>query len=233
MRRDDDPVADALGRIAMPPLPPIGDALASELERIAPVRTRRPWRDIAIVGGASIVYAGALLGVLALRRDLGQLPTPWMIAAAVAWAAGFVVPLWLAIVPRPGSVMPRWRLAGIAAMTCAVVFVTAGLVVHPHGADSAHLGWDKIHHGHTCMEIGLLTALVPVVLGAIVLRGTLPVGARWAAAGLGAAGGSLGGLVLHLHCPIADGLHIGLVHGGVVVVAALIAALLVPRTTGA
>jgi hypothetical protein len=61
------------------------------------------------------------------------------------------------------------------------------------------------------------------------LRGVLPVGARWTAAGLGAAGGSLGGLVLHLHCPIADRWHLGLVHGGVVVLAAVLAAVVVPR----
>jgi len=35
--------------------------------------------------------------------------------------------------------------------------------------------------------------------------------------------------VLHLHCPVTDGLHVGLVHGAVVGVAALLAALLVPR----
>ena len=57
----------------------------------------------------------------------------------------------------------------------------------------------------------------------------MPVGSRWTAAGLGAAGGSLGGLVLHLHCPIADAWHLGLVHGGVVIIAALISAALVPR----
>ena len=37
--------------------------------------------------------------------------------------------------------------------------------------------------------------------------------------------------MLHLHCPIADGPHVGIIHGGVVVVAAVLAALLVPRAT--
>jgi len=69
------------------------------------------------------------------------------------------------------------------------------------------------------------------VVGAIFLRGTLPVGSRWIAAALGAGGGSLGGLMLHLHCPITDGLHVGVMHGGVVAVAALLAAALVPRAT--
>jgi hypothetical protein len=37
--------------------------------------------------------------------------------------------------------------------------------------------------------------------------------------------------VLHLHCDVADGLHVGLIHGGVVVVAAVLSALIVPRAT--
>ncbi len=83
-----------------------------------------------------------------------------------------------------------------------------------------------------CIGVGLLSALVPVLLGALLLRGRLPVGSHWAGAGLGAAGGSLGGLILQLHCHVADGLHLGVVHGGVVAIGAVIGALLLPRSTG-
>jgi hypothetical protein len=72
---------------------------------------------------------------------------------------------------------------------------------------------------------------VPVVVGALFLRGALPVSSRWIAAALGAGGGCLGGLVLHLHCHIADGLHVGVIHGGVVIIAALLSAALAPRAT--
>ena len=82
-----------------------------------------------------------------------------------------------------------------------------GLALHPSGPSSQAYGADRFVHGHTCLELGLATALVPVVIGAIFLRGALPVGSRWIAAALGAGGGCLGGLVLHLHCHIADGLH--------------------------
>jgi hypothetical protein len=34
-----------------------------------------------------------------------------------------------------------------------------------------------------------------------------------------------------MHCPIADGPHIGLIHGGVVAVAAALTAALAPRAT--
>jgi hypothetical protein len=225
-----DPI-DALGALPASAPPPPGAALEAAIAAMAPVATRRPWRDIALVAIASLIYGAGLVAVLSLRPDHGELPMMWMGGAAIAWALGFVLPLYLALVPRPGSVMPRWRLAGFAGLTCAAAFMLLGLLVHPKGAHSVELGLEKFHHGHVCMEIGLLTALVPVVLGALVLRGALPVGARWTAAGLGAAGGSLGGLVLHLHCPISDPLHLGFVHGGVVLVAAGLSAAIVPRAT--
>jgi hypothetical protein len=229
--RDVDRGLEAIGTLADAPVPPPGAALEAMLADLKPVATRRPWRDLALVAAASLVYGGGLLAVLTLRQDMHELPMMWMAGAAVAWALGFVLPLYLAIVPRPGTVMPRWRLAGFAAATCAAAFMLLGLLVHPTGPSSIELPMAQFHRGHPCMEVGLLAAIVPVSLGALVLRGALPVGARWAAAGLGAAGGSLGGLVLHLHCPIADAMHLGLIHGGVVLVAALLSAAIVPRAT--
>ena len=96
---------------------------------------------------------------------------------------------------------------------------------------SLYYGLERFGKGHWCLELGLATALVPVVIGSLALRRALPVGSRWIAAALGAGGGCLGGLVLHLHCRIADPMHIGLIHGGVVLVAALLSAALVPRAT--
>jgi hypothetical protein len=122
-------------------------------------------------------------------------------------------------------------VAAISVAITSVSFVMFGLAVHPSGPSSTHHGVAYLYHGHGCLELGLATALVPVVIGAIFLRGALPVGSRWIAAALGAGGGCLGGLVLHLHCDIADGLHVGLLHGGVVIVAALLSAAIVPRAS--
>lgn len=218
---------------AMPPMapPPPSALLEAELARLAPVRTRRPVRQLLVLIGISLAYAAALLAMLAMRRDLAELPVAWLVGAGAAWLTGFVAPLYLATVPRAGAVIPRWRLAGIAAAIGTVGFIALGLTIHPSGPSSVHLGWDEFGRGHACLEFGLATALLPVVIGTIFLRGALPVGSRWVAAALGAGGGSLGGLILHLHCRVADGLHVGLVHGGVVGVAALLAAALVPRVT--
>lgn len=221
---------EILRDVPAPAPPPLPSALEAELAHLAPVATRRPARDLLRVAIVSLVYGAAMLGILALRRDLHGVPTWWIVVHALAWFVGFVGLAYLAIVPRRGAVTPRWRLAGLAAVLVSLGFVAAGLVMEPAGgAGTVKLGLDRVHEGHFCLEIGLGVAIVPVLLGALALRGALPVGARWTAAALGAAGGSLGGLVLHLHCPIADGWHLGLVHGGVVGGSAVIAAVLVPR----
>jgi hypothetical protein len=224
----DDDLEALLRDAPVPAAPDLGDLLERELASLAPVKPRRPRRDAMMVMLASLAYGGLLLALLRLRRDLDGLPAAWLVSYAAAWFVGFASLMWIAIVPVRGEMMPRWRAAGIGAAIASVVFMAGGLLLHQSAPNSAYFGLSNLHRGHWCLEIGVATAIVPATLGALVLRGVLPVGSRWAAAGLGAAGGSLGGLVLHLHCPIADGWHLGLVHGGVIVVSALIAAALAP-----
>lgn len=218
-----------LAELALPTPPPLSPLLEAELRQLAPVAPRRPLRQLAALVAISLIYGAGLVVALAMRHDLSELPMYWLVGVGLAWLAGFVVPMYFATVPPPGKVLPRWGLAAIAALAVSATFVCLGLAVHPAGTSSTHL--DHFSQGLGCLKVGLATALVPVVVGAIFLRGALPVGARWTAAALGAGGGSLGGLVLHLHCQVVDGVHVGLVHGGVVVVAALLAAALVPRAT--
>jgi len=225
-----DPL-DELDKLPAPAPPPISAELDAELARLEPVAMRRPWRQFAIVLAIALAYAGGMLAVLQLRRDLDELPMGWLLMAGIAWLTGFVVPMAIALIPRRGSLTPRWRAAAIASVILSIAFVMLGLMVDPMGPSSTSYGTEHFMRGHTCLEIGLATALAPSVIGAIFLRGALPVGSRWTAAALGAGGGCLGGLVLHLHCHVADGLHVGLVHGGVVIVAAVLAAALLPRVT--
>jgi hypothetical protein len=223
---------DDLPGLPAPIPPPPSALLEAELAQLTPVGTRRPMRQLTLLVAVSLIYGAGVLAVLTLRRDLHELPMGWLIGAGGAWLAGFVVPVYLATVPRPGSVMPRWKLAGASAIVGALGFIGLGLTLHPSGPSSVpQLGWEHFASGRGCFEFGLATALVPVVVGAIFLRGALPVGSRWAAAALGAGGGSLGGLMLHLHCPITEGLHVGVMHGGVVAIAALLSAALMPRAT--
>lgn len=218
-----------LGRQPDPIPPPLSPMLEAELERLAPAPPRRPVRQLALLVAISIIYGAGVLAVVAMRHDLSDLPMHWVLGVAVAWLAGFLVPMYLALVPRPGSALPRAAHAGAAAAIAALTFVGLGLVLHPEPPTATHL--PTLGAGLGCLHVGLATSLVPAVIGAIFLRGALPVGARWTAAALGAGGGSLGGLVLHLHCRVSDALHVGLIHGGVVAVAAVLAAALVPRAT--
>lgn len=222
---------DDLAAMPPPKPPPIGDALERELGALQPVPTRQPLRQLAMLVIVSVVYAGGLVFFLTLRDDMIELPMGWLVGVALGWLFGFLVPSYFALLPRPGGMTPRWRLAAIASVVASVGFVSLGLAVHPMGPSSQLYGTDRFAHGHTCLEIGLVTALVPVIIGALFLRGALPIGSRWIAAALGAGGGCLGGLVLHLHCDVADQLHVGVVHGGVVIVAAALSAAIVPRAT--
>jgi hypothetical protein len=230
--RDEADVAlDALAGEPLPVPPPMSSELEASLSNLEAMPTRNPLRQLGILVTVSLLYGAGLLWVVATRDDLDGLPMGWLLVTALGWLLGFVVPCYLALTPKPGSMMPRWQPAAIAAIVASVGFVVLGLVIHPMGPKSIEYGFDRFGQGHTCLEIGLAASLVPVVIGAIFLRGALPVGSRWVAAALGAGGGCLGGLVLHLHCHVADGLHVGLVHGGVVIASAALSAAIVPRTT--
>ena len=222
---------DDLPALPTPKPPPISPELEAELGKLERVPTRRPLYQLAVLASISLIYGASLLFFLTMREDMNELPMFWLAAVALAWLFGFLVPCYFALVPRKGSMMPRWRLGAIAVIVASIGFVTLGLAIHPMGPSSVHYGWERFGRGHTCLEIGLASALVPVVVGAIFLRGALPVGSRWVAAALGAGGGCLGGLVLHLHCNVVDGIHVGLIHGGVVILSALLSAAIVPRAT--
>ena len=224
-------VVDSLAGAKPPTPPPLSPVLEAELDRLAPVKPRRPVRQLATLAGISLVYAAGLVAIFKVRGDLDELPMPWLVAAGLAWLLGFVIPCYLALVPRAGTMTPRWGWAAASAIVASIAFVVLGLVIHPSGAHSKYIGWEHLPRGHGCLELGVASALVPVIVGALFLRRALPVGSRWVAAALGAGGGCLGGLVLHLHCPVTDAPHVGLVHGGVVVVSALLSAALATKAT--
>ncbi len=225
-----DPELDASLRDLPRPRPlPLGAALEAELGALTPVRPRAPARQLASILGMAALFGAAMVLVTGVRADLAEVPAAWLIAYLAAWLVAFTGLAALAVLPPRGAMMPRWRIAGLGGLLAAVGFVVAGLLLPRSGPSSIQLPLAELHRGHYCVEIGLLTALMPAVGCVVALRGVLPVGARWAAAGLGAASGCFAGLVLHLHCPIADRWHLGLVHGGVVVLSAALAAAIAPR----
>ena len=218
-----DAPLDSLRELPRPTPPPLAAELERALDGLAPVSPRRPWRQLATVIVVSLIYAGIVIALVTIREDMPGLPRPWLIAYLAAWLVGFGLPLGLAVVPARGAMMPRTNLAAAVATVAAIGFLALGLLWAERGPDS-HVG--GLRAASACLSIGLAAALVPIVLGTLMLRGAAPVGSRRTAAALGAAAGSLGGFVLHLHCPIADRIHVGIVHGSVVAIAAVLTAAL-------
>jgi hypothetical protein len=224
MTEDRDPAVDrGLEALAGHEGPEIPEALERELAALAPVKPRAPRRELLVLVALSLLYAAGIVGVLGVRRDLAALPTGWTVAYGAMWLFAFVAIAYLVVVPKRGAVMPRVRLAGWIAAIAAVGLIGFGFFGAREASHATPLAC--LRRGHACLEIGLVTAAAPLALALLVLRGTLPVGSRRAALAIGAAAGSLGGLALHFHCPVGDRWHLGLVHGGVVLLAAGLAGL--------
>ncbi len=212
-----------------PPVPPPSPALAEAMRGLKPVATRRPLRSFAIAAARSLAWAAASLMVFPIRRDWPFLPRAWWFAAALVWLAGFVGTLGAALVPRRGSVVPDLARAGRFAAAAALGLIVFGLAATqnapghtliPTGAASS-ARW-AAH----CLATSLVLAAPPFLLGAWLLRRVVLIGAWRAGAAVGAAAGALGGLTLHLVCPVGGGVHVGLGHGGGVLAFALIGAAL-------
>jgi hypothetical protein len=215
----------------MVPPPPLGDLLEQELSDLKPVATRRPWRDVGVVAVAAAVAVAVMVGALRVRRDMDAMPAIWLVAYGAAWVGSFAVGAWLVLVPRRGAVSPRWLPAAVLGAVMAVGFVGAGLIfAHTSALSFVYVpsAGNHLRYAAGCIAAGVATAVLPLVAGALLLRGALPVGARAAGAGLGAACGAAGGFMLHLHCPITHAYHLGFGHGGAVVVGAVLGALVVP-----
>lgn len=214
------------GELFPPVLAPL---LERELAHLAAVAPRRPRLQFGLVVATAGVIVALLLFARGIRADIGELPTAWMPAVTIGWLAGLVASAWLALVPRAGAVMPSRSRAAWLTLVVSIAYIGLGLIAAPTGPSSLYYGWTRLAAGHGCLELGLAASLVPLLVGAWFARGTAPIGTRWVAAALGAAAGCAGGFLLHFSCRIADGPHVGLIHGGVVGCTAVIAALVLPR----
>ncbi|GAB4542936.1 MAG: hypothetical protein Tsb0020_55080 [Haliangiales bacterium] len=225
-----DQTLTGLGR-DLPLPPPLSAEFEAEITQLRPAAPRQPRRQFSVVALLSLLYGGFLVVMTDLRPDIDELPMLGVLTYSAVWLMSFLIITWLVLIPGRGRVMPNWRYAGVSAAIAVATFVAAGFLLPFGGPDSVTLApLDSLINGHKCLIWGTITSLVPIALGSLLLRGSVPVGSRWAGAGLGAAGGSLGGLMLHLHCPVADPLHLGVIHGGVVLVASVIGAVLLPTT---
>jgi len=214
------------------PPPPLSPELEAALGAMRPVRTRTPARDLALAAGASMVCAALVLAIGTPRRDLSELPLPWLIWFGACWLGAFGAIYTITVRPRSGEIMPRSGAALVTATAAATALIALAATTAQHAPSSRMppLELDTFfRHALPCWFIAIVTAIGPVVLGIRALRGAVPVGAPAVAFALGAAGGALGGLVLHLHCPIAHWGHVSLTHGVGTLMCGAITATIAPR----
>jgi hypothetical protein len=184
------------------------------------------------VAAAAAVFPLTAVAIYPLRRDLHALPPLWLASVAVVWLAGFLIPLATALLPVAGQVLPDSTKAGRTAVLTALTLVLVGLLftVDAPGvtilpattwAGFLHLWWH-------CVSFSLKISVPAIVVGALVLRRLAGASLVRLGAAIGAAGGALSGLTLHGYCPFGGAAHVGLAHGGGVVIGALIGALWLP-----
>jgi hypothetical protein len=227
----DDLASLGVFQASVPPPPPSATLLA-DIAKMRPVRTRVPLWTLLIVAAATAVYPVAALAMYPLRRDLFALPRPWVVCVALTWLAGFIVPLTLAVMPRPGQVLPDGARAGRAAVLASLTLVLLGLLftVDAPGVTIVPSSiWDMFrHYWWGCVSFGLKISIPAVLVAAAALRKVAVSRLPALGAAVGAAGGALAGLVLHALCPVGGAFHVGFAHGGGVVLGALLGALWLP-----
>lgn len=212
--------------------PPPSSALLDRIASISPVRTRRPRLIFAVVAALSLAYGtGAILLGNGLRPDLPGLPLAKWLGLAILFAVWLIVQLAWSVLPRRGQVLPRSDRASALATLLSVGFAALGAMV---GFDDPErsvypLPGELWQHALPCALTGLLLALGPALITLIALKGQLPVGAWRLGVAVGGASGALAGLALHLQCAVVGPLHVGLVHGAMVVLPPLLVGLVGSR----
>lgn len=199
------------------PTPPPSAKLLALVEQARPVRGRRPVRQLLmfvavsmVVGAALVAWPARWIWGCALRPDLTLLPRAWVVGAGALWLSAFVVLAPLVLLPVHGQALPRVRAARVAPLIAwlALAVVSLASPTLPGASFVAHDTATWVSTAMQCFAAALVFALSPVVLGLLSLRRAVPVGAGWVAAALGATGGVLAGLCLHLHCPWAAPSHV-------------------------
>ena len=208
--------------------PPPSQALKASIEKMGRVRLRVPVRALVLAALGACAYPAWTLIASPLRQDLGALPIAWTTVVAALWLVGFGLPMAFAVLPPSDQVLPdgprAFRIAGLMAVLSIGASLLLGAALHggspiAPGSPAALTSW------RACMGVGLEVTLLTIAISTLAIRRVvLPESWRWGAA-VGAAGGMLAGLTLHLTCSNSSPAHLGVAHGGGVVIGAVLGAL--------
>jgi len=171
---------------------------------------------------AAALYEGAWLCIFRGRGDLGALPTATLLteiaiplaAAAVGLAAATGRGSW-------GLGPSRARLATGVLMS-PVFFATATWLTGPPDVDHESF----FPHAIRCFLVTALLGAGPLVLAGWAFRHTFAAAPAWKMAALGMACGASGAATMGLLCSVGSPGHVLVGHGGPMVAAALVGALL-------
>jgi len=210
------------------PAPAMSAALREAIANAKPVKMRRPMRDLGVFLGLSIpmlVVAAALMGV---RRDISEISPLWVGSIGLVWLASFTASSYLGFVPAKGHVRPRSQSIYKLVAAASFLIISVGLFA-TQSATSTSITYpatfsNVVAHAPGCSMMGVTAGILPGLIALLLMRRYVPVGRLSVGLSLGAAGGSLSGLILHLHCPISERFHVGFVHGGCLVLSALFVA---------
>ncbi len=208
--------------------PPIGKALSEALDAITPVTMRKPKRDLLLFVVFSVPFIALFIVLMGTRRDLSNLSLAWIGSVALVWVASYLASAYIGFVPAKGHVAPRsrsgWQILGASSLVLAAIGLFATQSIDGLSTTYSSTFGNFVSHAGGCAMMGFGSGIMPGVIALILMRRFVPVGRTSIGLSLGAAGGSLGGLALLLHCPIAERFHVGIVHSLAIVTAAVFVA---------
>lgn len=211
-----------------PKTPPMCAALSAAMDELEPVGTRKPMREFLLFIGLSLPFFALVVAMLGTRPDLPDLSPLWIGGVSLVWIASYAASAYLGFIPAKGHVSPRARSCRQVVAAISLVVVALGLFA-TQSVEGVSMTYPStvanvVSHAGACSMMGFGSAILPGIIALLVMRRFVPVGRTSIGLSLGAAGGSLAGLALLLHCPISERFHVGLIHGGAVAMAAIFVA---------
>jgi hypothetical protein len=177
-------------------------------------------------GFCTFVVSGGLSPVQ--PRPITHGDPPWVFGVGLIWLATYVAGMAAALLPAHGQVMPDGRRARRYTLGAMLLLVGVSVLSAWHGADLPPLPAALEPPGPAkCIAGAMIGAIMPLVAGLVALRAVRPVRPWTVGAALGVAGGALGGLHLHLACPVVGGglTHFLVGHAGAIFIASALGAL--------
>jgi hypothetical protein len=189
--------------------------------------TRRYDAATIAAGIALLAIVFAVIG----GADFSTRPLPFLVLTLVGWVAIALLATWGGV-GRGGSMLGRSArvLVTVAVVTGPglLAWMLLGTSMYP-----GTMGFPASVRLHVaCFASTVLMAVGAFAALVIVRRGTDPVHPRVSGAALGAVAGAWAGVMIDLHCPVSDTLHVAMAHLVPELVLALTGALLGRRLLG-